>query len=106
MRGTRRVTAIVGAHSGTKVCGACKRRAPLTAFGRRAASADGRDPLCRDCRRGYFRQWRATNRAYLRRRARAYYRENREDFREYNREYQRRRRALMRAGMSNAKQAR
>jgi superfamily II helicase len=83
---------------GTKVCRVCKRRKRLTAFWRRAASADGRDLLCGDCKAAYFRRWCAANRDHYNRRQQAYYRANLERLREYNREYQRRRRALMKVG--------
>jgi len=81
-----------------KRCTACKRTRPITAFWRRAACPDGRDRWCRDCRGGYFRQWCAANREAYNSRQRTYYRKNLERLREYNREYQRRRRELMRAG--------
>ncbi len=87
-----------GEPRGTKVCRRCKRRKRLTAFYRRASSADGSDPWCRECRGSYFHWWCAANRDHYNHQARVYYREHLESLREYNREYQRRRRALMRAG--------
>ncbi len=81
-----------------KRCTACKRNRPLTAFWRRAACRDGRDRWCRDCRSAYFRRWCAAHRDSYNRRQRKYYRQNRERLREYNREYQRRRRELIRTG--------
>jgi hypothetical protein len=93
---------------GTKVCWVCKRRKRLVAFWRRAACADGRDRLCAECKATYFRTWCAGHRASYNSRHRAYYWRNRERLQEYNREYQRRRRALMRAGTwkTRAKRAR
>jgi superfamily II helicase len=87
----------------TKVCRVCKRRKRLTAFWRRTACADGRDLLCGDCKAAYFRRWCAANRDHYNRESRAYYRANLERLREYNREYQRRRRALMRTGKWKAR---
>jgi hypothetical protein len=84
-----------------KICRACKRPKRLTAFWRRAESPDGRDPWCTDCRRSYFRRWSSANRGAYNRQQRLYYRENLEHLREYNRDYQRRRRALMKAGKWN-----
>ena len=86
----------------TKVCRACKRRKPLTAFGRRAASLDS---WCRACWASYFRRWRAANRDHCKRQ-RAYYREHLEHLRAYNCEYQRRRRAVMRARKRKVKRGR
>ena len=82
----------------TKVCHACKRCKPLTAFYCRRASPDGRDFWCRECRANYFRRWRAANLNAYKQLQRAYCRRNRARVRAYNREYSRRRRALMRAG--------
>lgn len=81
-----------------KRCKVCNRMKPLTAFWRRAACPDGRDRWCSECKAGYFREWCAANRAAYNDRQRAYYRKNRKRLREYNREYQRHRRELMRAG--------
>ena len=81
-----------------KRCKTCHRRKPLSAFWRRAACRDGRDRSCSVCKATYFRKWCAANRGAYNSRQRAYYRQNLERLREYNREYQRRRRELMRAG--------
>jgi hypothetical protein len=86
---------------GTKVCHRCHLRKPLTAFWRRAVCADRRDPWCSDCRGGCFRQWCADHRDRHKSQQRAYYFENRKRLRAYQREYQRRRRALMKAGKWN-----
>ena len=90
----------------TKVCQACKRRKPLTAFWRRRTSDDGLDPWCRGCHGGYTRRWQAANRDAYNATQRAYYRRNRKKLRAYNRQYQRRRRALMREGKWKARQRR
>jgi hypothetical protein len=81
-----------------KRCKMCNRMKPLSAFWRRAACRDGRDRWCGDCKARYFRKWCADNRDAYNTRQRAYYRKNIERLREYNREYQRRRRELMRTG--------
>lgn len=80
--------------SGSKRCSACRRRRPITAFSRA-----GRDPWCRPCRRDYQRRWMAAHRDTYNAMHRAYYRQNRAALREYYREYQRRRRALIQAGL-------
>jgi hypothetical protein len=81
-----------------KRCQSCNRRKPVSAFWRRAACRDGRDRWCADCKARYFRKWCAAHRVAYNTRQRAYYRKNLERLREYNREYQRRRRELMRTG--------
>jgi len=87
----------------SKRCTACKRTKPVSSFWRRAACRDGRDRWCRTCRAGYFRRWCAENRDQYNSRQRQYYRMNLDRLREYNREYQRRRRELMRLGRWTAR---
>jgi hypothetical protein len=81
-----------------KRCSVCKRVKPLSDFGVRSVSPDGRHPWCRSCARDYRRRWTESNREVYRASQRAYRRRNRKRLRRYNREYQRRRRALMRLG--------
>jgi hypothetical protein len=77
----------------TKRCSSCKVTKPVSAFGRR-----GFDSWCRTCRREYQRRWLATHREQYNAKHRAYYQRHRDELREYNRRYQRRRRALIQAG--------
>jgi hypothetical protein len=81
-----------------KSCSSCHTSKPLTAFGRR-----GLDSWCRTCRREYQRRWLAEHREEYNAKHREYYQRNRDQLREYNREYQRRRRALMQAGKWKAR---
>jgi hypothetical protein len=83
---------------GRKRCLACEATKPRAAFQRRAASPDGIDSYCRHCRRAYRRTWNAAHRGHSLAYLRKYRDKNRERLRTYFREYQRRRRALMKAG--------
>ncbi len=69
-----------------------------TAFQRRAASGDGRDSRCKACRNAYFREYISRNRRAYNAWATMHREANRERLRTYQRAYQRRRRALMKAG--------
>ncbi len=64
----------------TKVCTLCERRRSLDGFPEDARHADGRGSYCRDCAAERTREWRERSR------------KNREQQREWNREYMRRRR--------------
>jgi len=88
-----------------KRCTACMRLKATASYYRCAASRDGRDPWCKDCRRAYLRKWIARHRSAHARWLEDYKERHREQLRLYQREYQRRRRALMRAGKWKTKAA-
>ena len=77
----------------TKRCSSCNSTKSRTSFGRQ-----GLDSWCRSCRRDYQRRWMAIHREEYNAKHREYYQQHRDELREYNRAYQRRRRALMQAG--------
>jgi hypothetical protein len=91
--GTRKA----GQGRGKKRCQACSSWKPRAAFYRRAASPDGLDEWCRDCRSAYRRAWVTRHRREYAAWLRNYREKNRERLRAYQREYQRRRRARLRA---------
>jgi hypothetical protein len=92
-----------------KICCTCGVVKALDEFNRLTASHDGHMPVCRDCSKAYARQWYVANKASKsmyaakrykqlspeeRRKAEAVYRET---HREQLREYQRTRRATLKA---------
>jgi hypothetical protein len=81
-----------------KWCGACSSWKPWAAFQRRAASPDGLDSRCRECRIVYWRAWKKSRHRQHLAWSRNYREKNREHIRAYQRAYQRRRRALLKAG--------
>ena len=74
----------------TKVCTSCREDLPLSAFYRQAKGRFGRRSQCKECEKGYFRQWQSGNesrREYMRNYLRNYVSENKERLQEKSKEY-------------------
>jgi hypothetical protein len=81
-----------------KRCRECSSPKSRTAFYRRAAAPDGLDPVCRECRRAYMRRWLDANRERYNATMQHWREKHRDEIRAYHRDYQRTRRALIKAG--------
>ena len=62
--------------TGLKVCSKCQTEQPIANFSRRARSADGLQPQCKECSRAAKAEWYAKNPEAVRQRTREWYHKN------------------------------
>ena len=67
----------------SKRCKACGESKPCTEFYRNSTISDGYDGTCKECKKEYQREWRATNRVRHQDYSRKYHHEHREERLEY-----------------------